>query len=370
MLRARRADLRRGVGGAEIDHDIATFDRGRNRIAAIRSGRDRQAGILRRPPRRRPGPFCPAHQRAAPGSRRSFQAFVPAPRASCAGALRSPCSSWSSGSRQSAAIAPRQASAVFAGTGFGSMKRSLKRAKNFRCCRRASAALPSRKSRTSCATSAGKRLEATLTTPDRADRKKGQRQRVVAAQDGEAFRQPANEFAHPVDAPARFLDRDDVRTMLRQPDDCIRSDVDSAAAGNVVEHELERGRLGDRGEMAEESFLARLVVIGRDEERAVHADFLRFLRVQRSRRGSSWSRCRRSPGSDSRATLTASSITWWRSPQLRVGDSPVVPTGTIPVMPPAICASIRRSKAANIDLVVSERGNERCVGAARTWLES
>ncbi len=90
----------------------------------------------------------------------------------------------------------------------------------------------------------------------------------------------AHQFAHPIDAPARFLDRDDVRAIFRQPNDRVGGDIDAAASRNVVEHELERGRLGDRGEMPEKSFLARLVVIGRDEERAIRADFLRFLRVR------------------------------------------------------------------------------------------
>ena len=92
--------------------------------------------------------------------------------------------------------------------------------------------------------------------------------------------------------------------------------------------------------MAEETFLARLVVIGRDEKRAIDPDFLRFSGVGDRVAG----RVRAGAGDDLATAArfsTASSMTWWRSPQLRVGDSPVVPTGTIPVIPAAICVSIR-----------------------------
>ena len=96
--------------------------------------------------------------------------------------------------------------------------------------------------------------------------------------------------------------------MLRQPNDRIRRDVDSAAAGNVVEDEPERGGFGDGGEVAKEALLARLIVVGRNEERAIHADFLRFLRVQDR------SRVELEPvpaitRQRFRATFTASSIT-------------------------------------------------------------
>ena len=63
----------------------------------------------------------------------------------------------------------------------------------------------------------------------RADRQKGQSQRVVAAQDGEAIRRAADQFAHPIDASARFLDRDNVRAIFRQPNDCVGGDVDATA---------------------------------------------------------------------------------------------------------------------------------------------
>src|SRR5688572_21158714 len=47
------------------------------------------------------------------------------------------------------------------------------------------------------------------------------------------------------------------------------------------------------------------------------------------------------------ATWTASSITRKCSSCDSVGDSPVVPTGTTPVTPPATCASINAAKAAS-----------------------
>jgi hypothetical protein len=74
-----------------------------------------------------------------------------------------------------------------------------------------------------------------------------------------------DQFAHPVDASARFLDRNNIRVIFRQPNDRVGGDVNGTAPWDVVEHELERGCLGNGGEMPEKSFLARLVVIGRDK---------------------------------------------------------------------------------------------------------
>src|SRR6266487_5350824 len=69
------------------------------------------------------------------------------------------------GRRTSPDIAPRQPSAVFTGTGFGSMNRSLKSGNILRCRFKANCASPHSKARTSAQTSAGNRFEATLTTP-------------------------------------------------------------------------------------------------------------------------------------------------------------------------------------------------------------
>src|ERR1051326_3967741 len=70
-----------------------------------------------------------------------------------------------SGSRHSADIAPRHESAVFTGTGFGSMNRSLKIGSIFKCISSARFVSPDRNAWTSATTSAGNKFDATLTTP-------------------------------------------------------------------------------------------------------------------------------------------------------------------------------------------------------------
>src|SRR5205823_14003861 len=69
------------------------------------------------------------------------------------------------GKRTSPAIAPRQPSAVFTGTGFGSMNKSLNNGNNFRCNFAADFKSPDSQARTSAQTSEANRFEATLTTP-------------------------------------------------------------------------------------------------------------------------------------------------------------------------------------------------------------
>src|SRR5205814_9947274 len=69
------------------------------------------------------------------------------------------------GKRTSGDINPCQASAVFTGTGFGSMNKSLKSQYSLRCKRSARLESPLMNDCTSSQISAGKRLDATLTTP-------------------------------------------------------------------------------------------------------------------------------------------------------------------------------------------------------------
>src|SRR5947199_10402455 len=69
------------------------------------------------------------------------------------------------GKRTSGDIAPRQPSAVFTGTGLGSMNKSLNNGSNFRCNLSADFKSPASYVRTSAHTSDGNKFEATLTTP-------------------------------------------------------------------------------------------------------------------------------------------------------------------------------------------------------------
>src|SRR5439155_25221453 len=60
---------------------------------------------------------------------------------------------------------PRQPSAVFTGTGLGSMNKSLNNGSNFRCNFAADFKSPDAQTRTSAHTCDGNKFEATLTTP-------------------------------------------------------------------------------------------------------------------------------------------------------------------------------------------------------------
>src|SRR6266516_7156310 len=69
------------------------------------------------------------------------------------------------GNRHSLDMSPRQPSAVFIGTGFGSMNKSLKSGNNLRCNFCANFTSPDSNARTSAQTAAGNKFETTLTTP-------------------------------------------------------------------------------------------------------------------------------------------------------------------------------------------------------------
>ena len=71
-------------------------------------------------------------------------------------------------------------------------------------------------------------------------------------------------------------------TMLRNSDRrtsrVCRHHVHAGPAGNVVEHDRQRRRLGDRLEVLVEAFLRRLVVVRRDRQQPVGADALHVAR--------------------------------------------------------------------------------------------
>src|SRR5436190_8144751 len=121
-----------------------------------------------------------------------------------------------------------------------------------------------------------------------------QRERIIAAEDGKRFRQPRAEVADPLNAAACFLDRDNIPAADRESLNCFRSNIYPAAPGNIVEHERLRGGLRDRPKMPEQTFLARLVVIGSYDEHSIDAHFLRRLGRQDGGRG----RVRSSPRED------------------------------------------------------------------------
>src|SRR6476646_6799800 len=146
----------------EIDDDIAVADLRGNFVTEIQAGCYLGIGFRRGRGNRLTHPAFRAEQQNA---HRRFHATS----ATASSVLRK--RAWfaavisHNGNRHSADIAPRQESAVFTGTGFGSMKRSLKIGNIFRCRSRALFVSPARNAWTSVTTSAGNRFEATLTTP-------------------------------------------------------------------------------------------------------------------------------------------------------------------------------------------------------------
>ena len=121
----------------------------------------------------------------------------------------------------------------------------------------------------------------------------------------------------------------------------------AGAAGDVVDDARQRHRLDDRLEVAVEAVLRRACcstaspAAGRRRRPLGRARQLdRLARRVRAR-------SRRSPGRASSAASTTSWMTRRCSSLVRVGDSPVVPTGTSPSTPPAICSSTRRRSASS-----------------------
>ena len=114
--------------------------------------------------------------------------------------------------------------------------------------------------------------------------------------------------------------------------------VDDGAAGNIVDDDRDADGIVDRLVVLVEAFLGRLVVVGRDDQHRVGA---RLLGVARQLDGLG-GRIRAGAGDDRHAASawsTHHSTTCLCSSCDSVGLSPVVPTGTRPLVPSAICQS-------------------------------
>src|ERR1700736_135108 len=131
VLQRRTANFVDGTGVTEINRDVAIFHDGVDRVAEItlRDDVDLRIGFGEIENRL-------AHSTARSNQRNAHRRFhfdfsnassVLRRRAWFASVISQ------SGRRTSADIAPRQASAVFAGTGFGSTNKSLNRGNNLRC---------------------------------------------------------------------------------------------------------------------------------------------------------------------------------------------------------------------------------------------
>ena len=128
----------------------------------------------------------------------------------------------------------------------------------------------------------------------RAHRHERQRQRIVAGLEsrisGRAPRATADTRSQLPPAslmPMMFLH------SARQAPDGFDADFDAATARNAVKHDGQSGGARDVAEMLEQPFLRRLVVIRRDLQRTVRADFLGFAASGKSPRSSNSRRCRR-----------------------------------------------------------------------------
>src|SRR2546423_7356284 len=150
------------VGMTEIDDNVTAVDLFRDVVVEIDARRYLNLGFRSR------GCDCLAHSAFRAEQQNAHRRFH-ATSANASSVLRK--RAWfaalisHSGSRHSADIAPRQESAVFTGTGFGSMNRSLKIGNIFRCMASALLVSPARNAWTRLTTSAGNKFDATLTTP-------------------------------------------------------------------------------------------------------------------------------------------------------------------------------------------------------------
>ena len=123
--------------------------------------------------------------------------------------------------------------------------------------------------------------------------------------------------------------------------------VDHRARRDVVDDERDADRLGDGAEMRVEAALARLVVVGRDDEHRVRAGLLGMhgeldrLACVLFEPAPAMTGTRLVRGLD--ADLHDARCSSCES----VGDSPVVPTGTRPCDPSRICQSTKARNASS-----------------------
>ena len=142
----------------------------------------------------------------------------------------------------------------------------------------------------------------------------------------------------------RVLHAGDV-LQLEQPRHRLDRHVDHRARRDVVDDDRNADGVVDRLEVLVHALLRRLVVIGRDDQHRIGAGLLGMLRQARSPPRWSWSRRPAITGTRPLACSTHHSTTCLCSSCESVGLSPVVPTGTRPLVPSAICQSTRSRKA-------------------------
>ena len=155
----------------------------------------------------------------------------------------------------------------------------------------------------------------------------------------------------------RVLEADDAG-HLREPQHGLVAEVGDGAAGHVVQEHRQVDLLGDRAEMAVQAFLRRLVVVGDDRQRHVGADGLGVRRVSSIASAVEFEPVPAMTGTRFATSSTAVRMSRQCSSRSTVGDSPVVPTMTIPAVPLATWNSMSRPSAGRSSAPPS------CIGVA------
>jgi hypothetical protein len=98
--------------------------------------------------------------------------------------------------------------------------------------------------------------------------------RIVTAQQDEITWRGGDDLHHLRNVTRRFLDADDPGAQVRQTRDRLRLEVDAGPARHVVENDRQRRAVRNLLEVPEETLLRRLVVVGRDRQKAIAPDAL------------------------------------------------------------------------------------------------
>src|SRR5215831_12767995 len=148
---------------------------------------------------------------------------------------------------------------------------------------------------------------------------------------------------YPYHACGRVLDTGDI-LQIEQPLHGVDRHVDHRPRWNIVDDDRDTDGVVDRLEMLVKPFLGRLVVIRRHHQHAIGAGLLGMLRQVDRLTGRIRPRAR-DTGTRPRASAMHHSTTCLCSSWESVGLSPVVPTGTRPLVPSSICRTTRARNA-------------------------
>jgi len=120
----------------------------------------------------------------------------------------------------------------------------------------------------------GEKVGSNTDDPFGTDRHEGKREAVVAAKDGDVFAHRLLELVDAVDRTAGFFNITDMRVLGPEAFDDRHADFDSATTRYGIKDDRLVGRLSERGEVAEETFLARLVIVWSHDEHTVGTGFV------------------------------------------------------------------------------------------------